>query len=113
MCINILPFTDTELVVFFFHCVVCDDHHFKDEFLFYRFNNDEKPSYRSPTLKRDSQKHSRKNRGRGDGGEGGGGNGGSDDSGNYNESSENQHSDGSVGSRDTPTPLQESVETDE
>ena len=28
---------------------VCDDHHFKDEYLFYRFKNDEKPSH-SPRL---------------------------------------------------------------
>ena len=26
---------------------VCDDHHFKDEFLYYRFKNDEKPTKNS------------------------------------------------------------------
>ena len=26
---------------------VCEDHHFKDEFLYYRFKNDEKPSKNS------------------------------------------------------------------
>ena len=100
------------------HDVVCNDHHFKDEFLFYRFSNDDDPSLRSRTLlKRDSRKQSHKKQKGGEGeGAGGGGGGGatSDDSGSYNESTENRHSSSSFGSEDVPSSsLQESAEMDE
>ena len=70
---------------------VCDDHHFKDEFLFYRFKNDEKP--RSPIPKKNSRRNTK----------GGGGGGNSDDSGSVGEPSDNRQSGSSWGSGEDPT----------
>lgn len=38
---------------------VCDDHHFKDEYLFYRFKNDDKTKTNKPSKKADQKKENR------------------------------------------------------
>jgi hypothetical protein len=78
---------------------VCDDHHFKDEFLFFRFKNDDKP--RSPLPKKNSRRNTK----------GGGGN--SDDSGSVGEPSDNRQSGSSWGSGEDSTGQPPKQEIDE
>ena len=77
---------------------VCDDHHFKDEHLFYRFKNDEKQKP-SPRLKDrlGSKKNSKK----------------FDDSGSTGDSNENRASGSSWDSSFSETPPRGTPELDE
>ena len=76
---------------------VCDDHHFKDEYLFYRFKNDEKP--KSPKVRSASRKKVGT---------------GTEDSGSYGEPTENRTSGNSWESVEVPpTPPPEEPESDE
>ena len=85
---------------------VCDDHHFKDEYLFYRFKNDE--GGKSPKLKDRlgsiGKKSTKKNRD---------GQGKDEDTSSYGDSTSEHRASGSSWGSDTATPARSTPEQEE